>query len=73
MRPTAVGPDPDVRPYPGAKLVEREVVRDGRATWIEEWRITVSTVADLLEIQRGAGGAPITIDGSRITVMAREA
>lgn len=28
--------------------------------------------ADLLEIQRGAG-APITIDGSRITVMAREA
>ena len=32
----------------------------------------VSTVADLLEIQRGAG-APITIDGSRITVMAREA
>ena len=30
----------------------------------------MSTVADLLEIQRGAG-APITIDGSRITVMAR--
>ena len=72
VRPTAVGSDPDVRPCPGAKLVEREVVRDGRATWIEEWRITVSTVADLLEIQRGAG-APITIDGSRITVMAREA
>lgn len=72
MRPTVVGPDPDARPCPGAKLVEREVVHDGRATWVEEWQITVSTVADLLEIQRGAG-APITIDGSRITVMAREA
>lgn len=72
MRLTVVGPDPDARPCPGAKLVEREVVRDGRATWVEEWQITVSTVADLLEIQRGAG-APVTIDGSRITVMAREA
>lgn len=47
-------------------------MRDGRATWVEEWQITVSTVANLLEIQRGAG-APITIDGSRITVMARGA
>lgn len=55
MRPTVVGLNPDARPCPGAKLVEREVVRDGRATWVEEWRITVSTVADLLEIQRGAG------------------
>lgn len=72
MRPTVVGPDPNERPCPGAKLFEREVVRDGRATWVEEWQITVSTVADLLEIQRGAG-APVTIDGSRIAVMAREA
>ena len=47
-------------------------MRDGRAAWVEEWQIMVSTVADLVEIQRGAG-APITIDGSRITVMAREA
>ena len=54
------------------KHIEREVVRDGRAAWVEEWRITVSSAADLLEIQRGAG-APIVIDGSRITVMAREA
>lgn len=48
-----------------------KVVRDSRAAWVEEWRITVSSAADLLEIQRGAG-APIIIDGSRITVMARE-
>lgn len=72
VRLTVVGPNPDLCPCPGAKLVEREVVRDGRAAWVEEWRVTVSSVADLLEIQRGAG-APIVIDGSRITVMAREA
>lgn len=52
--------------------LEREIVRDGRAARVEEWRITASSAADLLEIQRGAG-APITIDGSRITVMAKEA
>lgn len=72
VRLTVVGPNPDLCPCPGAKLVEREVVRDGRAAWVEEWRITVSSAADLLEIQRGAG-APIVIDRSRITVMAREA
>lgn len=72
VRLTVVGPDPDLCPCPGAKLVEREVVRDGRAAWVEEWRVTVSSAADLLEIQRGAG-APITIDGSRITVMAKSA
>lgn len=72
VRLAVVGPNPDLCPCPGAKLVEREVVRDGRAAWVEEWRITVSSAADLLEIQRGAG-APIVIDGSRITVMAREA
>lgn len=33
---------------------------------------TASSAAELLEIQRGAG-APITIDGSLITVMARGA
>ena len=31
------------------------LVRDGRATWVEEWRITVSSVAELLEIQRESG------------------
>ena len=72
VRLAVVGPNPDLCPCPGAKLVEREVVRDGPAAWVEEWRITVSSAADLLEIQRGAG-APIVIDGSRITVMAREA
>ena len=72
VRLTVVGPDPDLCPCPGAKLVEREVVRDGCAAWVEEWRVTVSSAADLLEIQRGAG-APITIDGSRITVMAKSA
>lgn len=72
VRLTVVGPNPDLCPCPGAKLVEREVVRDGRAAWVEEWRITASSAADLLEIQRGAD-APITIDGSRITVMARKA
>ncbi|MGI6756285.1 MAG: hypothetical protein ACOX4F_09795 [Atopobiaceae bacterium] len=41
-----------------------------RATWVEKWRVTISSVAELLEIQRGAG-APIAIDGSRLTVMAR--
>ena len=38
VRFTVVGPDPDARPCPGAKLVEREVVRDGRTAWVEEWR-----------------------------------
>lgn len=72
VRLTVVGPNPDLCPCPGAKLVESEIVRDGRAAWVEKWRITVSSAANLLEIQRGAG-APITIDGSRITVMSREA
>ncbi|OUO89928.1 hypothetical protein B5F40_08825 [Gordonibacter sp. An230] len=54
------------------KTDEREVVRDGRAAWVEEWRVTVSSAAELLEIQRGAG-APIAIDRSRITVMTRGA
>lgn len=34
--PAVVGPDPDSRPCPGARLVEREVVRDGRTVWVEE-------------------------------------
>lgn len=50
------------RPCPGTKLVEREVVRDGRGALVEEWRIAVPSVAELLEIQRGAG-ASIAIDG----------
>ena len=33
MRPTVVSLDPDVSPYPGAKLIEREVVRDSRTAW----------------------------------------
>lgn len=72
VRLTVVGPNPDLCPCPGAKLVEREVVRDGRAVWVEEWRITVSSAADLLEIQRGAG-VPIVIDGDKLTVMAKSA
>lgn len=72
VRLTVVGPDPDLCPCPGAKLVEREVVRDGRAAWVEEWRVTVSSVAELLEIQRGAG-VPIVIDGNKLTVMAKSA
>ena len=55
MRPTVVSLDPDVSPYPGAKLIEREVVRDSRTAWIEEWRVTVFSVTELLEIQRGVG------------------
>lgn len=69
---TVVGPNPDKAPCPGAKLVEREVMRYGRPAWVEEWRITVSSVAELLETQRGAG-TPLVIDGSRLTVMAMEA
>ena len=71
MRPTVVSLDPDVSPYPGAKLIEREVVRDSRTAWIEEWRVTVFSVTELLEIQRGVG-APVVIDGGRLTAMARE-
>lgn len=55
VRPTVVSLDPDVSPCPGAKLIEREVVRDSRAAWVEEWRVTVFSVAELLEIQRGVG------------------
>ena len=71
MRPTVVSLDPDVSPCPGAKLIEREVVRDSRTAWIEEWRVTVFSVTELLEIQRGVG-APVVIDGGRLTAMARE-
>jgi len=71
VRPTVVSLDPDVSPCPGAKLIEREVVRDSRAAWVEEWRVTVFSVAELLEIQRGVG-APVVIDGGRLTAMARE-
>ena len=55
VRPTVVSLDPDVSPCPGAKLIEREVVRDSRTAWIEEWRVTVFSVTELLEIQRGVG------------------
>lgn len=72
VRLTVVGPDPDARSCPGTKLVEREVVRDGRVTWVEEWLITVSSAAELLEIQRGVG-APIAIDGDKLTAMAKSA
>ena len=41
VRPTVVSLDPDVSPCPGAKLIERKVVRDSRTAWIEEWRVTV--------------------------------
>lgn len=58
VRLTVVGPDPDARPCPGDKLAEREVVRNGRTAWVKEWRVTVSSVADLLEIQRGMGAPP---------------
>jgi len=71
VRPTVVSLDPDVSPCPGAKLIEREVVRDSRTAWIEEWRVTVFSVTELLEIQRGVG-APVVIDGGRLTAMARE-
>lgn len=65
-------PRPRLPAVPGARLVEREVVRDGRTVWVEEWRVTVSSVGELLELQSGLG-APIVIDGSRLTVMARGA
>ena len=72
VRPTVVGPDPDSRPCPGARLVEREVVRDGRTVWVEEWRVTVSSVGELLELQSGLG-APVLLEGGRLTVMAEGA
>ena len=62
VRLTVVGPDPDSRPCPGARLVEREVVRDGRTVWVEEWRVTVSSVGELLELQSGLG-APVLLEG----------
>lgn len=71
-RLTVVGPDPDSRPCPGARLVEREVVRDGRTVWVEEWRVTVSSVGELLELQSGLG-APVLLEGVRLTVMAEGA
>ena len=74
MRLTVVGPGPDSQPYlyPGARLVEREVVRDGRTVWVEEWRVTVSTVGELLELQRGLG-VPVLLEGGRLTMMAKSA
>ena len=72
VRLTVVGPDPDSRPCPGARLVEREVVRDGRTVWVEEWRVTVSSVGELLELQSGLG-APVLLEGGRLTVMAEGA
>ena len=72
VRLTVVGPDPDSRPCPGARLVEREVVRDGRTVWVEEWRITVSSVGELLELQRGLG-VPVLLEGGSLTVMAKSA
>ena len=87
VRLTVVGPDPDSRPCPGARLVEREVdsrpcpgarlverevVRDGRTVWVEEWRVTVSSVSELLELQSGLG-APVLLEGGRLTVMAEGA
>ena len=72
VRLTVVGPDPDSRPCPGARLVEREVVRDGRTVWVEEWRVTVSSVGELLELQRGLG-VPVLLEGGRLTVMAKSA
>lgn len=70
--------DLDFVRYPISDEAIRSFVRtlstvdDGIASWVEEWRVTVSSAAELLEIQHGTG-APIVIDGSRITVMAREA
>ena len=72
VRLTVVGPDPDSQPCPGARLVEREVVRDGRTVWVEEWRVTVSSVGELLELQSGLG-APVLLEGGRLTVMAEGA
>lgn len=72
VRLTVVGPDPDSRPCPGARLVERGVVRDGRTVWVEEWRVTVSSVGELLELQRGLG-VPVLLEGGRLTVMAKSA
>ena len=59
-----IGSNPDSRPCPGARLVEREVVRDGRTVWVEEWRVTVSSVGELLELQSGLG-APVLLRSPR--------
>lgn len=68
----SIGSNPDSRPSPGARLVEREVIRDGLAVWVEEWRITVSSVGELLELQSGLG-VPVLLEGGRLTVMAEGA
>lgn len=68
----SIGSNPDSRPSSGARLVEREVIRDGLAVWVEEWRITVSSVGELLELQSGLG-VPVLLEGGRLTVMAEGA
>lgn len=53
----------------GARLVQREVVRDGRTVWVEGRRVTVSSAGDSLELQRDLG-VPVLLEGDRLTVMA---
>lgn len=51
---------------------EREAVRDGRTVWVEEWRVTVSSVDEPLELQRGLG-VPVLLEGGHLTMMAKSA